>query len=54
MSSCRCPVCGRPQRFLDDEWPDQCVVCGYEWTTGEDNEDRRQSDRARLVVQQET
>ena len=30
MSSCRCPVCGRPQRFLDDEWPDICA-CGYEW-----------------------
>ena len=24
MAVCICPYCGRRQRYMDDEWPDDC------------------------------
>jgi hypothetical protein len=29
-STVRCPSCGRRQRYMADEWPDDCV-CGYKF-----------------------
>jgi len=36
-STVRCPICGRRQRYMADEWPDNCV-CGYVFAKEEEKE----------------
>jgi len=34
----RCPECGRRQRYMADEWPDDCV-CGHKFVREEKESD---------------
>ena len=47
-STATCPDCGRKQRFLADEWPDDCV-CGHDWGRGE--REREEQEEARAGMQ---
>ena len=37
-----CPVCQQKSKCLDDEWPDTCDNCGYDWNVEEDAEEEKE------------